>query len=270
MKATTLFNVSGGNMPGAALEARENGIDGKARREAPYYHAGCVGANVTKRNYVEYLVERFHQYREADARFGHTQQLQYSLLFKNIQAKFKAPTYFISENRFEELVDYVHYRIDKTLLGRINRKRGIANYESFDDYVMAQTAVVMPINGKGPSRLIEEMGKQIPREIESGSELLADGKIWPKVYALLKQNHYLKEAELRPLTPAALMNLLTEALVKSWPHDSLVFERLAEIVPPFKNIRDSLNPARINRFVRLWANPCVMKDARSLPEGEFK
>ena len=100
------------------------------------YPDGCVGANLAKRNYVKYLVERYHQYREADARFGRTDRFHYAVLFKNIESKFKAPTYFIPENRFEELVDYLRERIDNTILGRVNHKRGIPNYESFDEYVM--------------------------------------------------------------------------------------------------------------------------------------
>ena len=49
---------------------------------------------------------------------------------------FKAPTYFIPESRFEELVDYLQGRIDNSILGRVNAKRGIPNYESYDEYVM--------------------------------------------------------------------------------------------------------------------------------------
>jgi len=85
---------------------------------------------------VKYLVERYNHYREADARFGRTARFHYSVLFRNIESKFKSPTYFIPEVRFGELVDFLHYRIDNTIHGRVNRKRGIPNYESFDEYNM--------------------------------------------------------------------------------------------------------------------------------------
>lgn len=42
----------------------------KGSKRAAYYPAGCIGANLAKRNYVKYLVERYHQYREADERLG--------------------------------------------------------------------------------------------------------------------------------------------------------------------------------------------------------
>ncbi|HTV39001.1 MAG TPA: hypothetical protein VMF08_00385 [Candidatus Sulfotelmatobacter sp.] len=116
----------------------------KPARRAASYPDGCIGANLPRRNYVKYLVERYNHYREADPRFGRTGRFHYSVLFKNIETKFKAPTYFIPENRFEELVDYLHRRIDNTILGRLNRRRGIRSYESFDEYVMEHmgTAVV--------------------------------------------------------------------------------------------------------------------------------
>lgn len=113
----------------------------KIGKRAAYYPAGCIGANLAKRNYVKYLVERYHQYREADERFGRTARFHFAVIFKNIEAEFKAPTYFIPEGRFEELADYLQGRIDNTILGRVNAKRGIPNYESFDEYVMQHMGV---------------------------------------------------------------------------------------------------------------------------------
>jgi hypothetical protein len=66
------------------------------------------------------------------------------VLFKNIESKFKAPTYFVPEGRFGELVDFLQFQIDNTIPGRANGKRGIANYESFDEYVLRHMA--MPAN----------------------------------------------------------------------------------------------------------------------------
>jgi hypothetical protein len=106
-----------------------------SRRAAPYPD-GCIGADLPKRNYIKYLVERYHNYREADTDFGRKTRLRYAVIFKNIETKFKAPTYFIPENRFAELVDYLYSRIDNTILGRRNNARGIRNFESFDEYKM--------------------------------------------------------------------------------------------------------------------------------------
>jgi hypothetical protein len=132
------FNVSGGNLAGADIHIgdRVNLRIGRNNRRPSSYPVESIGANLAKRNYVKYLVERYNHYREADARFGRNDRFHYSVLFKNIESKFKAPTYFIPETRFAELVDYLHERVDNTILGRVNGKRGISNYESFDEYVM--------------------------------------------------------------------------------------------------------------------------------------
>lgn len=110
----------------------------KGSRKAAAYPDGCIGADLPMRNYVKYLVERYNRYREVDGSFGRKSRFHYAVLFKNIETKFKAPTYFIPKGRFEELVDYLHSRIDNTILGRRNNSRSIRNYESFDEYKMQQ------------------------------------------------------------------------------------------------------------------------------------
>lgn len=113
---------------------------GKSSRKPVTYPDGSIGADLAKRNYIKYLVERYNRYREADASFGRTGRFHYAVLFKNIETKFKAPTYFVPVARFDELVDYLHSRIDNTILGRRNNSRGTRNYESFDEYQMEHMA----------------------------------------------------------------------------------------------------------------------------------
>ena len=139
MKTKNALNVSGGDLAGAKIHVGDRVTNvrvGKSGKGPASYPEGCIGASLAKRNYVKYLVERYNHYREADARFGRTTRFHYSVLFKNIESKFKAPTYFIPEGRFGELVDFLHHRIDNTILGRVNHKKGIPNYGSFDEYVL--------------------------------------------------------------------------------------------------------------------------------------
>ena len=138
MSAKNALHVSGGSLTAANVQVGDRVTVRMSRgsKLPTAYPEGCIGANLAKRNYVKYLVERYNRYREADASFGRQARFHYSLLFKNIEAHFKAPTYFIAENRFGELVDYLHDHIDNTILGRVNHKRGIRNYESFDEHVM--------------------------------------------------------------------------------------------------------------------------------------
>jgi hypothetical protein len=133
------LNVSGGNLTGTNVHVGDRVTNvrvSKSSKRPASYPEGCIGANLAKRNYVKYLVERYNHCREADGHVWRADRFHYSVLFKHIESQFKAPTYFIPEGRFGELVDFLHNRIDNTNLGRVNGKRGIPNYESFDEYVM--------------------------------------------------------------------------------------------------------------------------------------
>lgn len=110
----------------------------RTRRVKTEYPDGAIGADLMKRNYVKYLVERYHKFKEADGSFGKTQPFSYAVIYKNIESKFKAPTYFIPVARFGELTAYLQGRIENTILGKRNRSRGQASYSTFDEYLMEQ------------------------------------------------------------------------------------------------------------------------------------
>lgn len=111
------------------------------RKPKMEYPAGSIGADLLRRNYIRYLTERYFRYREADASFGPRaiRRFSYAVLFKNIETRFKAPTYFIPDARFDELVDFLHRKIEATILGKRNRSRGHRNYETFDEFQLTQT-----------------------------------------------------------------------------------------------------------------------------------
>ncbi len=79
------------------------------------YPAGSIGADLLRRNYVKYLVERYHKFKEADGSFGKASRHSYAVIYKNIEASFKAPAYFVPVTRFDELVAYLQGRIDRTM-----------------------------------------------------------------------------------------------------------------------------------------------------------
>lgn len=106
---------------------------------AQSYPVGAIGSQLSMRNYVRYLTERYHRYRKADKSFGAVRPLSYAVLFKNVERTFKAPIYFIPESRFADLADYLHAKIDGTILGKRNRARGIKNYSSWDEFQLEQT-----------------------------------------------------------------------------------------------------------------------------------
>jgi hypothetical protein len=117
-----------------------NQIHRSRRSQRPTaYPEGSIGSNLLQRNYIRYLVQRYHRFREADASFGSgPARFSYAVIFKNVERKFQAPTYFIPQVRFGELIEYLQHRIDRTILGKRNRTRGIPNYDSPEKYAAKQ------------------------------------------------------------------------------------------------------------------------------------
>jgi hypothetical protein len=141
---TRTKNVVHSTGPGAFViqDARDvNFHFAEKRKPKMEYPFGSIGADLLRRNYVRYLTERYFRYREADASFGSkaVRRFSYAVLFKNIETHFKAPTYFIPVVRFDELVDFLQRKIEATILGKRNRARGQRNYETFDEFQLAQT-----------------------------------------------------------------------------------------------------------------------------------
>jgi hypothetical protein len=105
------------------------------------YPVGSIGSDLAQRNYVRYLVERYHRFRQADSSFGSgPARFSYAVIFKSIEREFKAPTYFIPQARFRDLVEYLQRRVDRTILGKRNRARGIPNYASPEEFAGEQAA----------------------------------------------------------------------------------------------------------------------------------
>ena len=104
------------------------------------YPKSCIGADLIRRNYIRYLVERYNRFKEGELPPGQTTRSTYAVIYKNIETKFKTPTYFVPISRFEELTDYLKSRIDRTILGKRKGSRGSASYSSFDEFQFEQMA----------------------------------------------------------------------------------------------------------------------------------
>ena len=114
-------------------------IGGDAKLPSRIAHpSGSIGADVMKKNYVDYLIRRYYDFRKSDVSYGASRPFNHGVIHSNIASKFKAKTFFIPEGRFDELVVYLQGRIDQTVQGRVNRKRGRRSYSSFEQYVHDQ------------------------------------------------------------------------------------------------------------------------------------
>lgn len=109
--------------------------NGSRKGPSPGYPEGCIGADLPRRDYIKYLVDRYHNFGEAQKRLGvDDQRFNYAVIYRHIESTFQAPTFFVPMERFEELVRFLTARIDRTILGRRNKARNIPNYSSFEEY----------------------------------------------------------------------------------------------------------------------------------------
>ncbi len=111
---------------------------GHKRSPRMQYPVDSIGADTIKKGYIDYLIKRYYDYRQADASYGSFRPFNHAEIHTTIQRKFKAKTFFIHVSRFEELYDYIKSRVDKTIQGKRNRSRGVLNYDSFEKYEAEQ------------------------------------------------------------------------------------------------------------------------------------
>lgn len=92
---------------------------------------GTIAADRQKRNYVKHLIDRYHEY--ANQQRGRI--FSYPAIYAEIKKSFRAKWDHISTTHFDELCQYLQLKIDRTMIGGINRGKGYANYSSYEEYV---------------------------------------------------------------------------------------------------------------------------------------
>jgi hypothetical protein len=99
------------------------------------YPDGCIGSETIKANYISHLIGRFNEYKEFDLGKGN---VKYGVFGAILKKEFKVgPTrtiYHLPIGRFEELVDYIQQRINKTKLAKIKPKTH-KHYSTFEEYI---------------------------------------------------------------------------------------------------------------------------------------
>lgn len=92
---------------------------------------GSIASDLMYRNYIKYLIDRYHEFKEADVgREG----MKYSILYGTIRKKFGAKWDMIPMERFDELSEYIQQRIDGTIFGKTRKSRRQKNYSQFLEY----------------------------------------------------------------------------------------------------------------------------------------
>ncbi len=129
---TINFNSTVGN----AVVGDNNKISIKQTKSIKQkYPEGCIGFDTTKANYVGHLIKRYNEYKEYELGKGN---VNYAMFNGHLKKQYKiAPTrtiYNLPIEKFEELISYIHKRIDSTKLAKIKGKDH-KNYSTFEEYL---------------------------------------------------------------------------------------------------------------------------------------
>lgn len=96
---------------------------------------GSLGADLQRRGYVDYLIARYYEFRDADVHYGRRGAYSHAELHKTIQREFGHRTFFMPVEYFPQLVEFLQMRIDRTIKGKHNGSKGIPNYHSYEKHV---------------------------------------------------------------------------------------------------------------------------------------
>lgn len=100
---------------------------------------GTVGADPLRKNFMAYLLDKYHECRVADKSFGRFDPYNPGEIRKNIIRQFaRAGIYHVPIQRFEAVCDYITGRIDRTPLAKTLRARGQRIYKSFQEFALEQ------------------------------------------------------------------------------------------------------------------------------------
>ncbi|MES2437445.1 MAG: HNH endonuclease [Verrucomicrobiota bacterium] len=112
----------------------------------PQIRPGTIGANVVEHNYIEYLVKQLAKFRTAGGSYGQkrTGTIHPGVVRNQICNEFGALPKDLPLRGYGELCDHLRGKIDNTVLGRNNQKKGIRNYHSEEDHLVRKNVRKKP------------------------------------------------------------------------------------------------------------------------------
>lgn len=134
-KPANVINITGGEHSGVIANVVHLKTPG--RRSPKLAHPqGAIGSNLLFRNYAKYLIDRYNEFKRADKT---VRDFSFAVIYRSIKSHFKETWDFIPLERFTELVSFLQNHIDGTILGKVRKKRGQGNYETFEEFKAKQS-----------------------------------------------------------------------------------------------------------------------------------
>ncbi|MDK9721164.1 MAG: HNH endonuclease [Rhodospirillales bacterium] len=94
---------------------------------------GTVGADINAARYVSYLVKRYNEFASKDT--SRATKFSFAAISRNIESSFGSEWRLLPLNIFDALCEYLHGRINKTRIAKMNRGRGTKSFSTFSEFL---------------------------------------------------------------------------------------------------------------------------------------
>ena len=93
------------------------------------------------RNYIKHLIDRYQEYMKGDT--TKNEKTKYAIIYNAIKKEFVVDKYtFVHIDKFYDLISFLQMRIDKTIIGKRNVRKGVKNYSSLQEYLSQQNLIL--------------------------------------------------------------------------------------------------------------------------------
>lgn len=120
------------NSPGA-LQADKITIITRKKHILSAPHPDAIAADLSKRNYVRYLIDRYNRFQHADKEKAG--KGKYIIIYNAIKGEFGMKWDTVPLAHFEKLVTFLQRRIIKSKLGRVRNAQGYRCFSSYEEWM---------------------------------------------------------------------------------------------------------------------------------------
>lgn len=97
----------------------------------------AIGSNGDAVRYIEYLFKRYNEYAKSET--TRSRPFSFPAIRKSVESRFGSHYKLIPLVRFEDVINYLHDRITRTRIARINHSKGIKSFSNFNDFMKKQS-----------------------------------------------------------------------------------------------------------------------------------
>jgi hypothetical protein len=131
------FNATGNLGPVQQAETIHNTrISYGAKTKSPIILPGSIATDPRRYSYMEYLIKRLSDWRKKGERVGQkrTGKVHPGIIRSQIEHEWHGLPKDLPLEKWEPLCKWLKAKTDATALGRVNRKKSIRNYHTFEEH----------------------------------------------------------------------------------------------------------------------------------------